>query len=75
MLSYTAEEQDQITEFQIAYPEEILNWTMKFITGEADIDGQWDAYKAALDALGLQTYIECSQAAYERTVYYQANFQ
>ena len=74
-LNYTPEEQDQITEFQIAYPEEILNWTMKFITGEADIDGQWDAYKAALDALGLQTYIECSQAAYERTVYYQANFQ
>ena len=74
-LNYTPEEQDKITEFQIAYPEEILNWTMKFITGEADIDGQWDAYKAALDALGLQTYIECSQAAYERTVYYQANFQ
>ena len=48
---------------------------MRFITGESDIDGEWDAYKAALDALGLQTYIECSQAAYERTVYYQANFQ
>lgn len=74
-LTYTSEEQDQITEFQIAYPDEILSWTMKFITGEADVDGQWDAYKAALDALGLQTYLECSQAAYERTVYYQSNFQ
>ena len=74
-LNYTPEEQDKITEFQVAYPDEILNWTMRFITGESDIDGEWDAYKAALDALGLQTYIECSQAAYERTVYYQANFQ
>lgn len=74
-LSYLPEEQDKITEFQVAYPDEIMSWTMKFITGEADIDGQWDAYKSALDTLGLQTYIECSQAAYERTIYYQSNFQ
>ena len=75
LLTYTNEEQDKITETQVAYPEEILAWTMKFITGEADIDGDWDAYKAALDAIGLQTYVECSQAAYERTIYYQSNFQ
>ena len=75
MLTYTDEEQSQITETQVAYPDEVMAWMVKFITGEADVDAEWDAYKAALDGIGLQTYLECSQAAYERTIYYQSNFQ
>lgn len=75
MLTYTDEEQSQITETQVAYPDEVMAWMVKFITGEADVDAEWDAYKAALDGIGLQTYLECAQAAYERTIYYQSNFQ
>ena len=74
-LTYTDEEQSQITQIQIQYPELIEEWTMKFITGEANVDNDWDAYISALNGAGLQTYIDCSQAAYERSVYYQSNFQ
>lgn len=75
MLTYTDEEQSQITQIQIQYPELIEEWTMKFITGEANVDNDWDAYISALNGAGLQTYIDCTQAAYERSVYYQSNFQ
>lgn len=74
-LTYTDEEQNQITEFQVAFPDEILSWTMKFITGELDVDADWDSYVTSLNNLGLQTYLDCSQAAYERTVYYESNFK
>ena len=47
---------------------------MKFITGELKVDADWDSYVKNLNDLGLQTYLECAQAAYQRTVYYSANF-
>ena len=74
MLTYTAEEQDQITDFQILFPDQILEWTMKFITGELSVEADWDTYVNEMKNQGLDTYLECAQAAYERTVYYQANF-
>lgn len=35
-----------------------------FITGTKDIDADWDAYLADLEAAGLSTYMEAYQAAY-----------
>ena len=74
MLAYTNEEQEAITETQVAYPDIVLEWVMKFITGEADPEADWQAYLDALNGTGLQTYVETAQAAYERTSYYEANF-
>lgn len=74
VLAYTNEEQDAITETQVALPDEILNWTMMFITGEKDPDADWQAYVDALNAVGLETYVQTAQAAYERSSYYEANF-
>jgi putative aldouronate transport system substrate-binding protein len=39
----------------------------KFIIGEWDIDGQWDAYKAELNNIGLERALELNQIAYDRT--------
>lgn len=36
-----------------------------FITGTKDIDADWDAYLADLEAAGLSTYMEAYQAAYD----------
>ena len=74
VLAYTNEEQEAITETQVAYPDIVLEWVMKFITGEADPEADWQAYLDALNGTGLQTYVETAQAAYERTSYYEANF-
>ena len=73
-LSYTDEEQASITETQVAYPDVVTEWVMKFITGEADPEADWQAYLDALNGTGLQDYLKVAQAAYERTTYYQANF-
>ena len=74
VLAYTDEEQSAITEIQVSYPDVVTEWTMKFITGEADPEADWLAYLDALNGTGLQTYVETAQAAYERTSYYEANF-
>ena len=74
ILSYTDDEQSAITEIQIAYPEVITDWTMRFITGEKDPEANWQEYLDALNGIGLQDYLKTAQAAYERTMTYQANF-
>lgn len=37
-----------------------------FIIGETDIDAEWDAYLAELEAMGLSRWVEIEQAAYDR---------
>ena len=60
VLAYTNEEQEAITETQVAYPDVVTEWVMKFITGELDVDADWDSYVTSLNNLGLQTYLNCS---------------
>lgn len=74
-LAYTDEEQAAITEIQVAYPDAIEEWTMRFISGEKDPEADWQEYLDALNGLGLENYVKTAQTAYERTTYYQANFQ
>lgn len=63
ILSYTDDEQSAITEIQIAYPEVITDWTMRFITGEKDAEKDWQEYLDALNGVGLQDYLKTAQAA------------
>lgn len=37
----------------------------QFVTGQADLDADWDSYLQQLDELGLPRYLELRQAAYE----------
>lgn len=74
VLEYTNEEQAAITETQVAFPDEVMNWTMMFITGEKNVDADWQAYVDALNGIGLENYVKTAQAAYERSPYYAANF-
>ena len=39
--------------------------TMSFILGEVDVDEAWDGYIQELDNLGLQTFLDTYQEAYE----------
>jgi len=73
-LSYLPEEQDEITDFQILWPDLVMEWTMNFITGSLDPndDAAWQSYVDEMNNQGLGTYLEMAQAAYERTVNYQS---
>ena len=39
---------------------------IRFITGDMDIETQWDSYLAELQNMGLETYLTTAQAAYDR---------
>ncbi len=40
--------------------------TVKFITGEANLDGDWDTYVKNLDAMGIDSFIEIFRTAFAR---------
>ena len=40
--------------------------TAEFLTGERDIDAEWDAYLAELERIGYQTVLDVYQTAYDR---------
>lgn len=39
----------------------------QWLTGEADVDAEWEDYLAQLEKLGLSRYLELTQDAYDRT--------
>ena len=46
----------------------LTEMTAKFITGELDVNAEWDAYLEQLEMLGLQDVIDAYQAAYDRAI-------
>ena len=40
-------------------------WAL-FVTGEMDIDAQWDEYIATLESMGLAEAIQATQSCYDR---------
>ena len=38
----------------------------RFITGDANIDAEWDQYVGSLNSMGLERYLEIYQGAYDR---------
>ena len=65
-IKLTGEEADEVT-FVLtdieAYVDQMYG---KFVTGDADIDAEWDNYVAGVKSRGLDTYLEIYQAAYDR---------
>ncbi|ETT86224.1 extracellular solute-binding protein [Viridibacillus sp. FSL R5-0477] len=64
-LNYTLEENDKISTITTDVQTYVDEMTAGFITGKQDF-GKWDEYKKSLDKMGLQTYLEVSQEAYDR---------
>ena len=65
-LIYNAEEAAEITQLKTDINNYLGNMHAQFITGQADIDADWDAFIAQLDEMGLQRLLEIEQAAYDR---------
>lgn len=65
--AYTDEElelRDMVATDVTSYWKEMRD---KFITGQASLDKDWDSYLSAMDALGLDSYVQVYQSVYERT--------
>ena len=66
-LNYT-EEEFEITGTVSLNIKDYLNQSIaQFITGERDVEAEWEDYLAELDNLGLQEWLATAQAAYDRT--------
>ena len=66
LIYYSATEQEIMTQYSTDINTEAESWRDKFITGEKDIDAEWDNYISTLKGLGLEKFIEVQQSAYDR---------
>ncbi|MGI6653349.1 MAG: extracellular solute-binding protein [Christensenellales bacterium] len=67
-IKYTPEESEQIQEIMSTLKTFVEESMARFITGDMDIERDWDDYVKELDNIGLTKYIEVSQTAYLRTI-------
>ena len=60
------EDSPEYAELKVSVNEYMKESLARFIIGEMDVDGDWDGYLKELDQIGLQRYVELTQAAYNR---------
>lgn len=65
-LKLTPEESDELRTIIVELETYITESRVRFATGDLDLDQDWDQYVRALDAIGLQRYLEVMQLAYTR---------
>ena len=64
-LSLSSDDQDEYATLWTDIDKYITSMNSAFITGEKDIEAEWDNYLKTLDQMGLQTVIEIYQNAYD----------
>ena len=67
-MDYTELESEILADTKVMIQEYVNESIARFITGDRDINTDWDSYKDELNAIGLQDMLKVIQAAYERTV-------
>ena len=67
-LSYSADEQEIVTENLTLFKDRVKEARSQFVTGVLDPnnDKDWNDYVASLENLGMSKLIECAQGAYDR---------
>lgn len=65
-LHYSMEESEVCTEIMMNVDEFVEQSKAEFITGERDLETGWETYLSELKNLGLDTWLEIAQTAYER---------
>lgn len=66
LIVYDIEEAEQIADIQTSLQTYVKESMARFTTGDMSVEKDWDSYVKELDNIGLQTYIEVSQKAYDR---------
>ncbi|MBQ3080416.1 MAG: extracellular solute-binding protein [Clostridia bacterium] len=65
-LIYEEDEAEERTQLYNDINSYLKNMQTQFITGEADIEGDWDAFIETLNSMGLEKLLEIEQNAYTR---------
>lgn len=66
LIIYDPEEAEQIADIKTSLETYVKESMARFATGDMSIEKDWDSYVKELENIGLQTYIEVSQKAYDR---------
>ncbi|WP_256760592.1 extracellular solute-binding protein [Cohnella sp. WQ 127256] len=66
LILYDKEQSDAIADIKIALTTYVKESLARFVTGDLNLDKDWDSYLNGLNKIGLEKYIEVSQAAYDR---------
>ena len=65
-LIMTVEEAEQTADLKTSIDNYVKEHFVRFVTGDLDIEGEWDEYLEELDKLNLAAYIELTQKVYDR---------
>ena len=65
-ITYNEEETNQINDIKNSIQTYVNESIVRFVTGDLDIEKDWDSYLAELESIGLAQYMEVSQVAYDR---------
>ena len=59
-------ENEIVTEYGAMIRETSNEWRTLFVTGQKDLDTDWDEYLTIMENLGLSEYMEAAQSCYDR---------
>ena len=65
-LTFTIEESEEFESLKQLIRGYVREHVAMYITGEKDIDADWDNYLAELDRMGLKRFVELAQTGYDR---------
>ena len=63
---FTAEEQEVVNEFRSTIEGAVTEAYTLFVTGNRDLDAEWDTYVKSLYDMGLESYMEALQSCWDR---------
>jgi putative aldouronate transport system substrate-binding protein len=64
-LFYTEEQASQLADLSTTIEDYMMEMFARFVTGDADIDKEWDNYLATLEKMNLKQYLQIKQDAYD----------
>ncbi|PZE22860.1 ABC transporter substrate-binding protein [Paenibacillus xerothermodurans] len=62
---FTNEQATELADLEKVITDYVKEMIARFVTGDANLDKDWDAYLQSLENMNLQRYIEINQAAYD----------
>ena len=66
-LFFTKEQAEELSDLETSIGSYVASMIARFVTGDADINGEWANYLKTLDQMNLKRYLAIYQEAYDAT--------
>ncbi len=64
-LVFTEEQSNELSDLEKTIKDFVTQMNARFITGDADLENDWDNYVSTLEDMGIDRYVEIIQEAYD----------